>query len=135
MSDKSFVDTNILIYGYSETEPEKKEIALAILGTSDVVISTQVIHEFIWTMDRKFHVDMELLAVLVGRFFTRFKVVLVEETIIKKALNTVKRYNYSYWDSLIISAALESDCSELYSEDMQHDHIIEGQLRIINPFK
>ena len=45
------------------------------------------------------------------------------------------RFHYSYWDSLIIASALEHDCFVLYSEDMQHDQIIQEQLRIINPFK
>ncbi|APB35038.1 Putative nucleic-acid-binding protein, contains pilt domain [Gloeomargarita lithophora Alchichica-D10] len=43
------------------------------------------------------------------------------------------RYGYSYWDSLIIATALQSNCNILYSEDMQHDQLIEGKLRIINP--
>ncbi len=43
------------------------------------------------------------------------------------------RYGYSYWDSLIIATALQNDCSILYSEDMQHNQLIEGKLRIINP--
>lgn len=43
-------------------------------------------------------------------------------------------YGYSYWDSLIIATAIQSDCSILYSEDMQHDQVIEDKLRIINPF-
>jgi predicted nucleic acid-binding protein len=41
----------------------------------------------------------------------------------------------SYWDSLIISSALESGCKILYTEDMHHNQIIEGKLKIINPFK
>ena len=45
------------------------------------------------------------------------------------------KYKYSYYDSLIIAAALESKCTVLYSEDMQHDQIIESTLQIINPFK
>ena len=44
------------------------------------------------------------------------------------------RYNISYWDSLITAAALENNCSVLYSEDMQDGQVIEGKLKIINPF-
>jgi predicted nucleic acid-binding protein len=43
-------------------------------------------------------------------------------------------YKLSYWDSLIVSSAIESKCSILYSEDMQHDQIINNQLKIIDPF-
>lgn len=57
MSDKVFVDTNLLIYAYSATEPEKKEIVLKLLEEHDIIISTQVINEFIWVMNRKFGVE------------------------------------------------------------------------------
>jgi predicted nucleic acid-binding protein len=45
------------------------------------------------------------------------------------------RYHYSYWDSLVITSALEHGCTVLYSEDMQHDQRIEERLLINNPFK
>ena len=44
-----------------------------------------------------------------------------------------ERDTYSYWDSLIIAAALESGCTELWSEDLQHGRVVEGRLRIVNP--
>jgi len=43
-------------------------------------------------------------------------------------------YNFSYYDSMIVSAALQSECEVIYSEDMQHNQIIEKRLQIINPF-
>ena len=45
-----------------------------------------------------------------------------------------RKYNYSFYDSLIIAAAIESGCSILYSEDMQHNQLIEEKLKIVNPF-
>jgi len=45
------------------------------------------------------------------------------------------KYNLSYWDSLIVASALENDCSILYTEDLQHEQVIEGKLKIINPFE
>ncbi len=50
-----------------------------------------------------------------------------------KAIEIRGRYGFSYWDSLIATALL-SGCSILYSEDMQHDQVIESTLKIINPF-
>jgi len=52
----------------------------------------------------------------------------------KKAINLNERYKYSYYDCLIIAAALEAECSVLYTEDMHHNHLIEDKLRITNPF-
>ncbi len=61
MKDKLFLDTNVFIYAYSKTEPEKKEIALKLLRSEEIVISTQVINEFIWVMYKKFKVEREKL--------------------------------------------------------------------------
>jgi predicted nucleic acid-binding protein len=43
-------------------------------------------------------------------------------------------YGFSFWDSMIVASALDNHCSVLYSEDFQHNQIIEGRLQIINPF-
>lgn len=52
----------------------------------------------------------------------------------KRCLALKKRYGYSYWDSLILASALESECSVVYSEDMQDGQSIEQTLTIKNPF-
>ena len=44
------------------------------------------------------------------------------------------RYHYSYYDSLILASAVESRCTIIYSEDMQHGQVIEKELKIVNPF-
>jgi len=69
---QSFLDTNILIYAYSVTETEKKEKALQILGSPNIIISTQVINEFIWVMNKKYTVDFSLLGLIVQSFFELF---------------------------------------------------------------
>jgi len=135
MQDKAFVDTNVLIYSYSETEPDKKDMSLSILERKNIVINTQVINEFIWVMHRKYAVNIEQLKVLADRFWQKFEVALIKEGSISKALSIVKNHNYAYWDSLILAAALENNCSILYSEDMQDGQVIEERIRIINPFK
>mgnify|MGYP001002970320 FL=1 len=45
-----------------------------------------------------------------------------------------ERYKFAYWDSLIVAAALDAGCDTLYTEDMQHKQVIDGRLRLINPF-
>ncbi|MDP3217965.1 MAG: hypothetical protein Q8S73_27920, partial [Deltaproteobacteria bacterium] len=45
-----------------------------------------------------------------------------------------ERYRFSWWDSLIVASALETECEQLYTEDLQHGQIIEDRLRIVNPF-
>ena len=51
-----------------------------------------------------------------------------------QACTIADKYQYSFYDSLIIASAIEAECQILYSEDMQHNQFIEGKLKIINPF-
>jgi len=135
MKDKVFLDTNILIYAYSGTEPDKRYIALTILEEHSIVISIQVLNEFIWIMNRKYRISFEKLQILSDIFWRKFEVVLLRKSSVDKALSVANQYKYSYWDSLIIVSALENKCKILYTEDMQDGQIIEGKLKIENPFK
>ena len=134
MENKIFLDTNVLIYAYSETEPDKRKTVLEILQRGRIVISTQVINEFIWVMYRKYQVGKDKLQIIGNRFLNIFEVCLIGKNTIKSALNVFVKYKFSYWDSLIIASALESGCGILYTEDMQDGQVIEGRLRIVNPF-
>jgi predicted nucleic acid-binding protein len=135
MPDKVFIDTNILIYAYSITETDKRNITFTILESYSIVIGVQVINEFIWTMNRKFNINYDKLEVLVDRFWKKFKVSLINKFSIEKALKIAQDYKYSYWDSLIIASALENECSILFTEDMHDGQLIEGVLKIKNPYK
>ena len=135
MPDKVFIDTNILIYAYSETEPEKKDRILTILETNHIVISTQVINEFIWVMNKKHDIDLQLLKVLSDKFWQIFDVALLNKSSIDRAIDIATQYKFSYWDSLIISSALEKQCGILYTEDLQHKIVIDEKINIINPFE
>jgi len=71
---------------------------------------------------------------LVSSFHSQYEVVLLTEEVLLKASRLRERYSLSYWDSMICSAALESNCSILLTEDMQHSLLIEDRLKIVNPF-
>lgn len=60
---------------------------------------------------------------------------LIDKEAILLSFKITKQYKYSIWDSLIIASALESNCSVLYTEDMQDGQIIDGKLTIVNPFE
>jgi len=123
MKDRVFIDTNILVYLYSKTEPQKKQIVLKLLSSKNVTISTQVIGEFVWVMYRKFGIEREKL-----------KIIPINPKTVKKALNIFEVYKLPSWDSLIVASALEANCSILYTEDMQNGQVIENRLKIVNPF-
>ena len=53
---------------------------------------------------------------------------------VRRCMDIKERYGYSWWDSLVLASALDSGCTVLYSEDMQSRQVVEGSLRIVNPF-
>lgn len=129
-----FVDTNILIYAYSDTELEKKKKALSLLTTESVVISTQVVNEFIWVMTRKFNVAFGSLKFIIDNIFDLYKVCIINKSSVLKAIDLSKRLNFSYWDSLMLASALEAGCTIFYTEDLQDGQNIYNQIIVINPF-
>ena len=72
--------------------------------------------------------------VFIDDLFSLFSIRPIDQVTIKKALILAEKYNYSYFDSLMVASALTADCSILYSEDMHNGLLIESQLEIINPF-
>ncbi|HLP88770.1 MAG TPA: PIN domain-containing protein [Nostocaceae cyanobacterium] len=134
MSDRVFLDTNILIYGYSQDEPDKQQRAFECVQSGDVWISTQVLNETINVLKRKFLLEYSQIRAVVEEFTKQFEIAIVSVTTIETALNLAERYQYTYFDSLIVASALEVGCQILYSEDLQDGQQIDHQLTIINPF-
>jgi predicted nucleic acid-binding protein len=134
MTAKTFLDTNIIIYGYSQDEPEKQKYAHECAQGSDVWISTQVLNETINTLKRKFSLDYSQIIAVVDELTQQFQIAIVSIETIDNALAIAQRYQYSYFDSLIIASALEVGCDRLYSEDLQDGQRIENQLTLANPF-
>ncbi|NCR41772.1 MAG: PIN domain-containing protein [Microcystis aeruginosa W13-11] len=134
MPDKVFIDTNVLIYGCSEDEPDKRQQAIDCVRSGEAWISTQVLNETINVLKRKFSLSYSQIREAVQELSEGFPIVLVSVNTIEMALNLAERYQYSYFDSLILASALEAGCQILYSEDLQDGQRIENQLTIINPF-
>jgi len=112
MKDKSFLDSNIILYSYSATEHNKNKIANELIFSIDTENIKNVILEIGSCIDI---VNFSLITQI-------------------KAVEIKDKYKLQYYDSLIIATALENSCTILYTEDMQHNQIIENQLRIVNPF-
>ena len=136
MKDNIFIDTNIIIYAYSKTEIEKNKIANELIFSNKYVyISTQVINELINILLKKFKVDLISIENILLELEENFKIINFSLNTQKKAIYIKEKYKFQYYDSLIIATAIENNCSILYTEDMQHNQIIENNLKIINPFK
>ena len=134
MRDEIFFDTNIILYSYSDKSEPKKEIARSLILNSNGFISTQVIQETCNILIKKFKMDELSISRTLSEMRGNFLIGInnVETTAI--ALMVHFKYKFSYYDSLIISSALENECSILYSEDLHHNQKIEKTLTIINPF-
>lgn len=134
MSDKTFIDTNVVVYLYSGDEPEKRSAALTLIEQNNSVVSTQVLSELANTLSRKFGLSFDVVAQAVAEVRDACVVVPVMPDTIMQALALAQKYRYSYYDSLILAAALTAGCKQLATEDMQHGQIVEATLTIRNPF-
>lgn len=120
----------------SDDEPEKQQLALQkIEAIENRWISTQVLSEVSNTLSKKFKLNYNDIANVLTEIQATFQIITVKPQTIEEALKLAQIYRFSYYDSLIIAAALEQSCQILYSEDMQHQQIINQQLTILNPFK
>ena len=136
--DKIFVDTNILIYAYDISAADKHVTAVRILSelweSGRGVLSTQVLQEFFVSVTRKIPNPInEQHAINIVRDFLRWEIVVNDGDSILEAASLVSRYRFSFWDCLIIQAALKSGCNILLSEDLSDSQVIES-LQIRNPF-
>jgi predicted nucleic acid-binding protein len=133
--NKVFIDSNIIIYGYSNSEEEKRQIARKMIENNHTVISTQVLQEVSNTLTRKYKLDYSSVKETLREcIHANNEVHTNRPQTVFKACDIAKQYQFSFYDSLIIAAALESDCEILYSEDLQNNQIIDGVLTIIDPF-
>ena len=136
---KFFLDTNIIAYTFDQDDPQKQTVAQILLEEAlrgKGCISYQVIQEFFNIALRKFNPAMSTEQAQQYLQTTLFYLCQYypDENLYRRALSIQNRWRFSWYDSLIITAALELDCKILYSEDLQHKQEIET-LMIINPFK
>lgn len=138
MKDKYFLDTNILVYSFDLNSSAKKEVAKELIREAhkgNGYISFQVIQEFLNVATRKFEVPLKTTDA--QSYLTKVLYPVCEvfpsENLYFNALEIMGRWKFSFYDSLIIASAMESDCKILFSEDLQHNQKI-FDLKIVNPF-
>jgi predicted nucleic acid-binding protein len=134
MSDRAFFDTNVLIYAAIRNDPrsERAEALLAVEG----VISVQVLNEFVSVARRKYLMPWDALKVALQWI----RILCPEVAPVKigtheTAVKIAERYGYKIYDSLIVASALEAKCELLYSEGLQDGQVIDGRVKIRNPFR
>ncbi len=145
MNGDVFVDTNIFLYALtipespSSSDLEKHEKALeffktTILDAESLVTSVQIINEVHFNLIRKFHIgDPVAFELVKTRIVSNFEVLPVSISAWYKSIELRSRYSLSYWDSIMVSSAIERSCSFLVTEDLQDGLVINKELRILNP--
>jgi predicted nucleic acid-binding protein len=139
MSARFFLDTNIFVYMFDEQAPAKAKVAMRLIrraaDTGEGIISFQVVQEFFNVAMRRFPKPMNA-AEAEQYLLTVLRPLLAIQSspaIYLRALRIMEKHRLSWYDSLIVAAALEGQCEKLHSEDFQHGRWIEG-LQIVNPF-
>lgn len=130
--EKIFLDSNILVY-LLEKDRTRRDLVLGFSNKGHY-ISTQVISENVNTCLKKLKMTKEESFEHGNYLFNSYNLVLITKEIILLAFKISIRYKYSYWDSMILATSLGNNCNILYSEDMQHNQMIEDRLKIVNPF-
>ena|SRR5207245_3597738 len=136
---RRFLDTNVLVYLFDGAARAKQARAQELLQQAVrdgfALISTQVLQEFFVAVTRKLAVPLSHEeAERAVRDLTRLPTVEITAEMVVSAIAAMRRYRLSFWDSLIVQAALRGGATVLYSEDLQHGRAIET-LTIENPFR
>ena len=137
MSDKFFVDTNILVYAHDRTSGAKHEQARSLLEqlweSGEGVLSTQVLQELCINLRRKAANPLPVDEVrrLIREYSTWEVITNTPESVVK-ALDFEVRRKISFWDALILQAAEDAGASILYSEDLASGQDY-GRVRVVNP--
>ena len=139
LNGRFFIDTNVLLYSFDASAPAKAAVAQRIiefaLRSQRGVISSQVLQEFLNAATRKFAVAFESADL---RLFCRTVLMPLchhypADQTFDYALLLKDETGYSFYDSLIVAAALEMNCTTLLTEDMQHGRSIR-EMTVRNPF-
>jgi predicted nucleic acid-binding protein len=136
--NKVFLDTNIIVYAYDVSAKKKHETAKEILVNlwdyGQGVLSTQVLQEFFVSVTQKIPQPLTLrLAKEIVKDLLKWDIVVNDGESILEAIEIYFKHQYSFWDSLIIQAALRGGASLLLSEDFSDEQTID-HVTIKNPF-
>ena len=140
MTGKFFLDTNIFVYPFDDRQPHKGEIARRLISealqTGSGLVSWQVMQEFINVSTRKFAVPLKPadVSLYLEKVLHPLCQVFPDLDLYRSAIDIQEQTRYSFYDALIVAAALRGGCTRLYSEDLQPGRLV-GKLEIRNPFE
>ncbi len=129
----SFFDTNVLVYLASSDVAKADRAEQVIAGGG--AISVQVLNELTNVAQRKMRLSWAETRSLLATVKALVSVQTVSIETHEVGVSLAERYGFSVYDAMIVAAAVLSGCDTLWSEDMQHGMIIDGGLRVVNPFR
>jgi predicted nucleic acid-binding protein len=138
LTEYVFVDTNILVYahGVGDADP-RATTARAVLGelwrADSGVLNTQVLQEFYSVATRKLGLEPKHARGIVASY-AEWCTVNTDVGLIVSGGKLAEEHSISFWDALIIEAALRANASRLLSEDLQHGRKF-GDLVVASPFR
>jgi predicted nucleic acid-binding protein len=135
-AERVFVDTNVLTYLFDYSEPKKQAQAERRLRaeTREIFLSTQVLQELYVSLTKgRKPIATPELAERAVREASRYSVIHVDTALVFAGIEASRRHRISFWDALIVRAAVQGDCEALLSEDLNAGQVIDG-VRVENPF-
>jgi predicted nucleic acid-binding protein len=135
----SFVDTNVLVYAEDRDAKTKHEIArdliLELWDDRSGALSVQVLQEFYVNVTRKLKKPLSSAKAkeIIDEYLT-WTVIPNTGKLLTDAIALQQKAQLSFWDAMIVQAAIEAECTKLYSEDMNAGQRF-GSVVIVNPFK
>jgi len=130
---RAFLDSNVIVYAFSD-DP-RNAVAEALLGHG-CEISVQVLNEFANVARRKLGFSWAEINDAVEAITTLSRSVHpLDLATHQDAVRLAERHKFSFYDALIVASALRAGCTVLHSKDLQHGLVVEGQLRMENPFR
>ena len=136
MIEKAFIDTNIFIYAFEKSTSRKKGKAVELIRSEEIfnVTSIQVLNEFVSATVKKKLLSKNEAVETALLIESEFDVIPLDSQVFLKGMEIFKNdhIHVSLWDSFIIAAAVLSKCDTIYSEDMQHNFVVEN-VNIKNP--
>jgi predicted nucleic acid-binding protein len=133
---RSLLDTNVLVYADAVDEPTRQLRAIGVIkqhrADGEAVICTQVLQEYVNVALRKLGLPAPLIRERLA-FYRRFEVATTTPDLIAGALDLHVLHGISFYDALIVQAAMASGCQRVLTEDMQHGARF-GAVQIVNPF-
>lgn len=138
-SNRTFVDTNVLVYAHDTHDPDKQREAASVLSSlwesDNGVLSTQVLQEFYNVATRKLNKPFSRSeARQIVATYSEWCTVDTDPLLIVSASKLEEEHTLAFWDALVIEAAIRAGATKLLSEDLQHGRSF-GDLTIENPFR